>query len=386
MKKVLLIGPIRDSNRIRSKNFGGIATVFSNIIQHLNHKHIEIQVIPTGKIKYNLLKKPILKNLLKLPFVLSKAILLGIKISPKDSFMILGYYWYFMNTNFNQFALIHVHGTQGRIIDVICILTTKPIVVTIHSYHRIIELSKKKKMFEIELWKKMSKRIKVITHVSETDEQKGKSLGFDYSSKMMVIPNFVKTQGISSNVNTKTSLIFVGSLIKRKGIRELVHCVNKNEFKNISNLHICGEGPLKTELKNIANPRIQFHGFLNPRELSYYYKQSSVLVVPSKSESFGMVYLEGIQHNLSVIGYSQIIYEFWKHLDLTPDERRIMIPYDHTENNLSNTIEEALNFRKNKSYAQNLRSIQKKIKVTYGIEAIANEYMNLYGNIVNKRT
>lgn len=379
-----MIGPIRDNKILFSRNFGGIATVFSEIIKHLNENRFEFEIIPTGRIKYKLLTRPLLKNLLKFPWVIKQAISLGIKIGPRDSFMLLGYYWHFSNINFDQFSLVHVHGTQGRIIDIVCILTKKPIVLTIHSYHRVIELSRKKQLLEIELWKKLSKKIKVITHVSETDEKKGNSLGFYYNSESVVIPNFVNGCFSKLNVNSNTKLIFVGSLIERKGIRELVNCVNKNEFNNISHLHVCGEGPLKAELKNIANQNIQFHGFLKPTELSNYYKESSILVVPSKSESFGMVYLEGVQNNLSIIGYSEVIYEFWKRLNLTPDEKQIMIPFDHAENNLSFCIQKALNFRKTVSYSENLKSIQEKIKATYSIESIADEYLDLYNNIMSK--
>jgi len=77
-------------------------------------------------------------------------------------------------------------------------------------------------------------------------------------------------------------IMYVGSLIKNKGVHLLIESFKQIESENIR-LHIVGKGKEEFELKMLANSdkRINFHGFKTSVELPDIYRKANVVVVPS---------------------------------------------------------------------------------------------------------
>jgi len=98
-------------------------------------------------------------------------------------------------------------------------------------------------------------------------------------------------------------VLFVGRLIKRKGVDDLLHAF-KLVIEKIpdAELVIVGDGPEKTMLLNMAkalgvHDRVRFTGTLTGKKLYSKYQGCDVFVMPSKRidddvEGFGMVFLE----------------------------------------------------------------------------------------------
>jgi len=65
-------------------------------------------------------------------------------------------------------------------------------------------------------------------------------------------------------------------------------------------------GEVKSEmasrLKTYANCNVRWTGFLSPLELARCYQESSLFVLPSPNEGFGMVLLEAMASGLPTIG------------------------------------------------------------------------------------
>jgi glycosyltransferase involved in cell wall biosynthesis len=105
------------------------------------------------------------------------------------------------------------------------------------------------------------------------------------------------------NVKEEFVVLFVGRLIKKKGLKILI-----NAYKNIKGHHrliIAGDGPLKDDVISEAqkNSKIRYAGRLSGQELVNYYALSDLVIVPSiHDEGFGRVILESLAVGTPVLG------------------------------------------------------------------------------------
>ncbi len=90
----------------------------------------------------------------------------------------------------------------------------------------------------------------------------------------------------------KKRFVFVGRLIKIKGILDLCQAfISLDEsYKNDWELYCIGAGPLKNYLPK--HNKIHYLGFLQPNELKNISKETSVFVLPSHFEPWGLVVQE----------------------------------------------------------------------------------------------
>ena len=103
-----------------------------------------------------------------------------------------------------------------------------------------------------------------------------------------------------------TVFAFIGQLIDRKGIIELLNgfSIASMKNKNIS-LLIAGEGKLKNEIndfiKEHAKIKIKLLGYLDYNRLPEVYAMSDALILPSKQEVWGLVVNEALASGIPVI-------------------------------------------------------------------------------------
>lgn len=94
-------------------------------------------------------------------------------------------------------------------------------------------------------------------------------------------------------------LIFVGQLIPRKGIYELLTAWKMFMEKNPEwELHVYGTGSLEDLVKKSA---VVFHGFQQPNVIAAAMQQSRFLVLPSYEEHWGLVVCEAAQAGCGLI-------------------------------------------------------------------------------------
>jgi len=103
-------------------------------------------------------------------------------------------------------------------------------------------------------------------------------------------------QGIPAN---ETVILFVGSEFKRKGLDSLVALISSG-----TRLIVVGKGERLDYYKSLARrrgtlERVYFKGHSD--DIRRYYAASDVVVLPSRSEAFGMSVLEGMACGLPVV-------------------------------------------------------------------------------------
>ena len=101
--------------------------------------------------------------------------------------------------------------------------------------------------------------------------------------------------------------VSVGSLIHRKGFDLLIEAFFKSGLTNKNvNVVIIGEGEERFKFQNLIQSKglaekIQLVGAKNKKEIIEILQQSNVFVLPSRNETFGVVYIEAMMVGLPVI-------------------------------------------------------------------------------------
>lgn len=128
--------------------------------------------------------------------------------------------------------------------------------------------------------------------------------------KVNIIPNninfFDHDCSIRNTSSSLESVIFVGSLSKRKGIKYLLRAIRDLHNEGIDiQLNILGDGELRDDLQEFVKRYdleevVTLHGFLE--DPLKYIASSDLVVLPSLSDSFPNTVLEALQLDTPVIG------------------------------------------------------------------------------------
>jgi len=194
------------------------------------------------------------------------------------------------------------------------IIKGKPLIITYHAdiekeefekfpaslilkfYNVVLKfiLKKAKKIFVTS--KEYAKSSNILRNLKFEDEDK--------EGKLILSPNFVcekeldydknEIEKIRKNFENKKIVLFVGRLVKYKGVEYLIKAFNEIKNPEIV-LLIIGDGPLRKYLENLAsNKNIKFLGKVE--NLNPYYALCDVFVLPSitRQEAFGIALIEAM--------------------------------------------------------------------------------------------
>lgn len=102
----------------------------------------------------------------------------------------------------------------------------------------------------------------------------------------------------------ENQIIYVGGLIKRKGVDLLIEALANIE-ENFY-LVIVGDGPERRNLENQCikcglSDKVCFKGYLHKEQLLDMYRQSSIFILPTREDCFALVILEAMCSGLPII-------------------------------------------------------------------------------------
>lgn len=127
--------------------------------------------------------------------------------------------------------------------------------------------------------------------------------------KCFYIPNIIdKLPKYTSRLN-KNRLISVGRLSPEKGHLDLLKIFKRiNEVKPDWCLDIIGDGPERDNLvnyieKNNLQDKVKLHGFRNKDYIDDILHNSSIFLMTSYTESFGIVLIEAMSHGVPCIAF-----------------------------------------------------------------------------------
>ena len=118
------------------------------------------------------------------------------------------------------------------------------------------------------------------------------------------IPNFIESSDNSKGDLDNNNLISVGRLSKEKGYSDLIDVFKLINDKNDNvHLNIIGDGDQKELLQNKINKlklqdKITLHGYQNHEYINQMYNLSSIYLMTSFTESFGLVLIEAMNKGI----------------------------------------------------------------------------------------
>ena len=152
------------------------------------------------------------------------------------------------------------------------------------------------------IWNRAEKVVALSDALAETARQTAPDLEID------VIPNGIDTDQFSPperrQPRSTIRLITVARLLERKGIQTILEACAKPTLLPIT-LQIIGTGPYEAELRNMVESLglsdcVEFVGYVPNEELPKYYRKSDIFVLPSETESFGLVFAEAMSCGLPI--------------------------------------------------------------------------------------
>ena len=130
-----------------------------------------------------------------------------------------------------------------------------------------------------------------------------------YHCRCSYIPNMLDFIPKTSSKLDKERFISVGRLSPEKGFTDLIDlAVNLKKRYASWHLDIIGDGVLKDQLEKEIKEKnltsfITLHGFQNSDYIAKLLHQSSIYLMTSYTESFGIVLIEAMSHGLPCIAY-----------------------------------------------------------------------------------
>lgn len=295
--------------------WGGVAEVAYDLAMHLDSKGHQVKVFTTSPTKEDMVHHYRSIDVYRYAW---KTKVENTLLSPKLLWGPLHH----------ELDVVHAHlGTPPGAFSgyLYSIMKGRPLAVTIHTAYNpalfsdgSLAKSLAFSMFDGMFYRRMLERAEVITSVSRSVLLESPSCA-SFSCKARVIPNGIDLEKVGcsmSKADAKKELgldpdshvmLYVGSLSTVKRPDMLIRAFAK-VMKMVSNvsLIVIGEGSLRNELDQLVKElhleeRVRLPGFVGGEEKYRYYRAADMFVLPSKSETFGLVVVEAMAFGLPIV-------------------------------------------------------------------------------------
>lgn len=258
---------------------GGIDSVINNIESNLKQEFsFKRYITHLGKYKIQDIVLAVNGLLIVLFYsIFVKDSVFHLHMSYRGSFW-RKYIYYRIASFFNKRVIIHLHGSEFK-----CFYEgQKPSV-----QRRVVELIHGADPFVV---------------LSESWYQYIKKIAGKDCRNIRVIPNFAVVAPIPDRKNQTNHILFLGALIERKGIFDLLESLTT--LPDVT-LHVGGTGDNQRFKKMVNDLNLQrhiiYHGWVNAEQKAELFAQCQLLILPSYNEGLPVVILEAMASGLPVI-------------------------------------------------------------------------------------
>ena len=122
-----------------------------------------------------------------------------------------------------------------------------------------------------------------------------------FNSKVYNLPYSINFQK-KINYYQIPKFLFVGQMIERKGINEILNVIEKINT-NKCKFTFIGEGPLSKDIIRISKEKknVKYYRFKNKISLNKIYMQNNILLLPSRYDGWGVVIIEAMARGMALI-------------------------------------------------------------------------------------
>lgn len=282
--------------------------------------------------------------------------------------------------------ILHCHQPKALFIGTLLgkILKIKTI-ITLHTDIELIKYSnnnlvKKKIIYNFhnlidKFVKKYSDISIYLTNFNLIEKNKKNIVIYNWVSQNF---NFIMTNKKEWEPNKKIKILCISSITPEKGYNDLIEFLSKCDQYLPIEVNIIGGGKQKyinklleeIKIKKIKF-KINFWGY--QREIGEFYENSDIFILFSKSETFGLVYVEAMYYGLPIFSYE------------LPVLKEILPNINFIDNDLVN---QALNLKKlisNKKLYKKISKINRmKVEKSFNYLTNIKKIEKIYLNIVNE--
>jgi glycosyltransferase involved in cell wall biosynthesis len=205
--------------------------------------------------------------------------------------------------------LIHIHSVDFAYLA--RYYQKKHNVPVVYTCHSLVTLEKKNPFREL-----MAKRQKILLQSASQivvpsiwERAQLEDIYPFCNDKITVIENGVNVNEQPQSSANPYHLLFVGRLIRMKGIEELLQAVSALAQKEPKvRLDVVGRGSeqYQRHLKSMARKlgvtsKVRWLGYHDPDQVQQIYSSYGAVIVPSRQESFGLVALEALANGIPLI-------------------------------------------------------------------------------------
>lgn len=229
---------------------------------------------------------------------------------------------------------------------------------------------------------KESKNVIFISHAYKEqvlEKYVDESIKLEIEKKSVVVPNgvdkfWLENMSSEDKNNKSYKAIYIGTIDKNKNIITTINAISllRNQGYDIK-FDIIGEGKEKNKILKLVNKKhknyISIHKYMTKEKLIEKYRESDIFIMPSITETFGLVYVEALTQGVPIIYTKNQGFDgFFKDGEVG----FAVSPKDITE--ISEKIKYLI---ENKI---NLDKLENKIKVEFDWRNIVKTYIKMYFN------
>lgn len=293
------------------------------------------------------------------------------------------------NTNVSNYNVLHAHSlfSDGAVAMKFFKRYKIPFIIAVRNTD--INIFLKYLLYLKPLGKKILKQSSKIVFLSDSYKNRLKNIypkiAHVIDNKSIVIPNGVNDFWIenisiaSKNItNNQIHILYVGEIRKNKNIINSIKAIDLLKDKYNIFFTIVGEGlfdekeyldEIKLFIKNKNN--IKIYKAVEKEELLKFYRNSHIFLMPSYTESFGLVYVEALSQGLPVI------YTKNEGFDNIFDEGKVGFHVEPSNiEDISNKIELVIN-----NYSKIQKNTYKEVE-KFDWNKISEIYFNIYKTIM----
>ena len=197
-----------------------------------------------------------------------------------------------------------------------------------------------------------------------------------YKCRCVFIPNMLNNIPKKVSELTEKRIISVGRLSKEKGYVDLIEIFNKFHEKCPDwKLDIIGDGSQKNKIVDHIfeyklTDYVTVHGYLKKKEIDKLLNKSSLYVMTSYTESFGIVLIEAMSHGIPCLAFTSAEGAN----DLIKNNENGYLIENRNFDNMINTMLDLVN---NKNKRKQLGKSAREFSLNYSSDVIKKEWLNL---------